>query len=120
MGRPFLHLQRQAPVSYPQYSNQPQYQGPYQQMPQQKTSGMAIAGMVLGIITLVGWWIPIGSVVIGALAVALSGVGMAQTSNPASGFTGRGLAITGLVCGIIGLVPSVIFMIGFFGAVSSS
>ena len=103
-------------MSYPQYSNQPQFQGPYQQVPPQKTSGMAVAGMVLGIITLIGWWIPIGSVVIGALAVALSGVGMAQTSNPASGYTGRGLAITGLVCGIVGLVPSVIFMIGFLAA----
>ncbi|TDP97893.1 DUF4190 domain-containing protein [Labedaea rhizosphaerae] len=104
-------------MSYPQYSNQPQFPGPYQPMPQQRTSGMAVAGMVLGIITVVGWWIPIGSVVLGALAVALSGVGMAQTGNPASGYSGRGLAITGLVCGIIGLVPSVFFTIAFLGTV---
>ena len=105
-------------MSYPQFPNEPQFQGPYQPMPQQRTSGMAIAGMVLGIITIVGWWIPVGSVLLGALAVALSGVGMAQTSNPASGYSGRGLAITGLVCGIVGLVPSVIFMIGFLAATS--
>ena len=112
----FLHSQGRPDVTYPQYPNQPQHPGSYPPPApmQQKTSGMAVAGMVLGIVTIVGFWIPIASVLLGALAVALSGVGMAQTNNPA--YSGRGLAITGLVCGIVGLVPSVIFMIAFFAA----
>ena len=107
-------------MTYPQ--NQPYQQqmpltgAPYAAAPM-RTSGMSVAGMVLGIITLVGFWIPIGSVILGVLAVALSGAGISQTGKP--GYSGRGMAITGLVCGIVGLVPSVIFMIGFLGAVSS-
>jgi hypothetical protein len=83
-----------------------------------RTSGMSVAGMVLGILTLVGFWVPIGSVILGVIAVALSGAGMAQTGKP--GYSGRGMAITGLVCGIIGLIPSVIFMIAFIGATANA
>jgi hypothetical protein len=86
-------------------------------MPMPRNSGLSVAGMVLGILTLVGFWVPIGSVLLGVLAVVLSGAGIAQTGKP--GVTGRGMAITGLVCGIIGLIPSVIFMVAFIGAAAS-
>ena len=96
-------------TNYP--GGQPGYPPVYgcQQMAPPQTSGLSVAGMVLGILTLLGFWIPIGAVVLGVLAVALSGAGMAQTSKP--GYAGRGMAITGLVCGIVGLGPSLIFMI---------
>jgi hypothetical protein len=106
-------------VTYPQ--SQPQYSAPYSQQGQvlpMRTSGMSVAGMVLGILTLVGFWIPIGSVILGVIAVALSGAGIAQTGKP--GYSGRGMAVTGLVCGIVGLIPSVIFMIAFIGAAAST
>ena len=107
-------------MTYPQ--NQPQYPATYppQGAPYaapMRNSGLSVAGMVLGILTLVGFWIPIGSVILGVLAVALSGAGIAQTGK--LGWSGRGMAITGLVCGIVGLIPSVIFMIAFIGAAAS-
>jgi hypothetical protein len=107
-------------VTYPQDQSYPQQMplagAPYAGAPT-RTSGMSVAGMVLGIITLVGFWIPIGSVILGVLAVALSGAGMAQTGKP--GYSGRGMAITGLVCGIVGLIPSVLFMVAFISAAAS-
>lgn len=106
-------------VTYPQ--SRPQYPAAYpQQAPYAmplRNSGLSVAGMVLGILTLVGFWVPIGAVVMGVLAVALSGAGIAQTAKP--GWSGRGMAVTGLVCGIVGLVPSVLFMIAFLSAAAS-
>lgn len=103
-------------MTYP--PSQPQYPAAYPLQAPMRTSGMSVAGMVLGILTLVGFWVPIGSVILGVIAVALSGAGMAQTGKP--GYSGRGMAITGLVCGIIGLIPSVIFMIAFIGATANA
>ena len=99
------------------YPQQAPFPGPMVAMPMLRTSGLGVAGMVLGILTLVGFWVPIGSVVLGVLALALSGAGISQTAKP--GYSGRGMAITGLVCAVVGLVPSVVFMIAFIGAAAS-
>lgn len=62
-----------------------------------RTSGISVAAMVCGICALV---IPFTWFVLGLLAVIFGGVGISQTSkNPNLG--GKGMAITGLVCGII-------------------
>jgi hypothetical protein len=69
-------------------------------------SGYATAGLVFGILGLVGFWIPFGDVVLSLAAVLLSGIGLSQTSG--GRMTGHGRAVAGLVCGIVGLVPAVI------------
>jgi hypothetical protein len=76
-----------------------------------RTSGLAIASLILGILSLVFCWAPyfIG-VIMGVLAIVFGGVAMGQTGrDPALG--GRGMAIAGLICGIIGVVIFVILVI---------
>lgn len=62
-----------------------------------KTNGLAIAGMVLGI---VGMFLSFWGIV-PLLAVILSGVALKQIAE--NGDKGKGMAIAGLVLGIIGL-----------------
>ena len=105
---------QQPQYQQPQYQ-QPQYQQPvyqqpmYQQpmMPQEpkKSAGLAIASMVLGICGLViSCCIPYVTFVMTLLAVILGGVSLAKQMG------GKGMAIAGLVCGIIGLIPAVIVL----------
>ena len=72
---------------------------------QQQSKGLAIASMVLGIVSLVLfciWWISIPAGVIGLI---LAGVSLATKKG------GKGMAIAGLVCSIIGIALYVICII---------
>lgn len=87
------------------FPNQGGYQQPPQQMPpQQPASGLSIAAMVLGIVSLVlcctGW----GGIICGILAVIFGGLSLKGKKG------GKGMAIAGLVCGIIALIPSIIII----------
>lgn len=78
------------------------------QMQPQK-SGLAIASMVLGIIGLVlSCCVPYVPILLGLLAVILGGVSLAKKQG------GKGMAIAGLICGIITLIPAIILIV--FGA----
>lgn len=77
------------------------YNGNMQPMPA-PTSGLAVASMVLGIISLVSSCFGVVGIICGLLAVILGGCALASKKG------GRGMAIAGLVCGIIALVPSII------------
>lgn len=109
-----------APLSKPEYQQpmyqqpvyqQPVYQQPvYQQpgMPQEpkKPVGLAVASMVLGIVALVlSCCVPYLPIVLALLAVVLGAVSLAKKMG------GTGMAVAGLVCGIIGLVPAVIVIV---------
>ena len=90
---------------------QPQYQQPmYQQpmMPQEppKSVGLAVASMVLGILALLlSCCVPYLPILLALLAVVLGAVSLAKKMG------GTGMAVAGLVCGIIGLIPAVIIII---------
>jgi hypothetical protein len=71
-----------------------QFGSPYGEMPIRKTSGAAIASLILGIFGC----IPFAT---SLLAIILGIVGIKKTSNPQ--YTGRGLAITGLILGLLGI-----------------
>ena len=92
------------PPPPPQYQAAPQqgYAGP----PVKAGNGLAVAGMVLGIIGIVFSFIPflgvIFGVILGLLALIFGGVGLARSKDPARG--GRGQAIAGIVLGILALV----------------
>lgn len=79
----------------------------YAQVPLQRTSGLAIASLVLGIIGL-----SLFAIIFGAIAMNQIG------KDPAIG--GRGLAIAGLVLGIIGFVFTLIMIIAVVAGVMSS
>ncbi len=78
----------------------------YVQQASAGTSGLAVASLVLGILWLGGF----GSL----LAVIFGAVGLKQTKDGVKG--GRGLAVAGLVLGIIGVVGA-IFM---YAAIASA
>lgn len=73
--------------------------------------GMAIATLVLGLVALVTFCVPILPLVLGLVAL---GVGFAAIRRIRQGReTGRGMAITGMVTGGIGLVAGSLLMILF-------
>lgn len=71
------------------------------------SSGLAIASMVCGIISLtVSCCIPYLPFALSLLAVVFGSVSLGKHMG------GKGMAIAGLVCGIIGLVSAVIILVG--------
>jgi hypothetical protein len=94
----------------PQYPQQPGYQQPgqggYGQQPygQPKTNGMAVTALVLGILGLFCW---IGS--IPAIIFGVMGRKQIRESNGAE--TGDGMAMAGLIMGIIGAAILVVYLI---------
>ena len=64
-----------------------------------QTSGMAVAGMVLGILSLVLFWASLLAPLLAILGIVFSVIGMSQSSKP--GWTGMGMAVAGLVCSLV-------------------
>ncbi len=89
---------------------QPPVQAP--QMPQQKQSnGLAVAGMVLGIIGLVGlciWWLGLPCAIVG-LILSILGKKKAEVTG-----TGAGMAKAGMICSIIAICLAVVGIILVF------
>lgn len=73
----------------------------------QLTNGLALAGMICGIISVTTFWVPFAYLVsgfaVGIVAVVLSHRGR---SAAARGEGGAGQALTGLICGYLGLALS--------------
>lgn len=84
-------------------------------MERQRTSGLAIASMVCGILSLVFFWVPLFGFLLGIIAIIFGAVAIRQIGREPN-LGGRGMAIAGLVCGIVGVVGWVIFIawIGIF------
>jgi len=78
------------PGQYPQQYGQPQFGGP-----PTKTSGAAIGSLVCGILGCIPF-------VTSLLAIILGFIGLGATSKP--GVQGKGLAITGLILGFVGIL----------------
>src|SRR4051794_41107016 len=80
------HLPQQwGPQPYPvqpyapqSYAPQPYPMAAY---PMLRTSGMAVAGMVVGIVALVTFWVPFLDLLLGFLAIGLSWAGMLQADR---------------------------------------
>jgi hypothetical protein len=107
----------QPPAGPPQ---QPQYyppQQPYYGATPPPSNGVGTAGGVIGIIGLVLAFIPFidfFAIVLGVLAIILGGIGV-QRANRMGG-VGKGMAVTGVVCGIIATALSLLFIILIYGA----
>ncbi|GAA3586258.1 hypothetical protein GCM10022222_83620 [Amycolatopsis ultiminotia] len=114
-GQPPVPYAGQGPYPTP-YGPPAPYGMPYG--PPARTSGMAIAGMVVGIVAVLGFWIPFFDIVAALTAIGLSWAGMVQSGKP--GWTGQGMAIAGLICGILAAIPAVIFLVLFFGSLAAA
>ena len=83
---------------------------PFQAQPyavERKTSGFAISGLILGIIS---FFLGFLYLIFPILAIIFSGIGIGQTGkNHAVG--GRGMAVAGLVCGIISLIGWILLFV---------
>jgi hypothetical protein len=88
------------------------YQAPpgyAQQYPQPRTgNGKAIAGLVLGILAIVLCWTSVLDVVFVALAVIFGLLGLGEAKR---GGGGRGMAISGLVCAVIGALLATVLTV---------
>ena len=88
-----------------------QYQQPYPQygaQTQSSTNGMAIAGMICGIVSLIGPCCCIAQPAT-ILGIIFSCIALSQIkSNPHQ--SGKGMAIAGLICAILSLVMLVAFI----------
>jgi hypothetical protein len=89
------------PPGYPQQ--------PYYAPPQPQGNGMAIAGMVLGILALVLFWIPFLNWLLALLGIVFAALGLARAGKVQG--TGKVMAITGLVCGVLGAAIGAVFWV---------
>jgi len=70
----------------------------------------AIVG-VTGLVGLVLFWVPILGLLLAGTGIVLSSVGMSQGRKTGASI---GLAIAGLVCGIVGVIPALFFVLPAF------
>jgi len=72
------------------------------------TSGLAIASLICGILGFFCMFLP------GIAAVICGHMALTQIANPASGVSGRGIAIVGLVLGYLSLAFLALMVLGMF------
>ena len=74
------------------------------------TSGKAVASMVLGICSIVGcMFYGVPALVCGPLAIIFAKQANGQVRRGEAGESSRGMALAGLICGIIGLCLALLF-----------
>ncbi|HTR49609.1 MAG TPA: DUF4190 domain-containing protein [Kofleriaceae bacterium] len=71
-------------------------------------NGLAVAGMVLGILAIVLFFLSLFDIVIALLAIIFSIIGLRKAGRVG---VGKGMAIAGLVTGILGLILSVLLVV---------
>jgi type II secretory pathway pseudopilin PulG len=75
---------------------------------QRQGNGLAIAGMVMGILAIVLFWTSFIDLIIAILAIVFSIVGLRKARTVG---VGRGAAMAGLITGIVGLVLATILIV---------
>jgi hypothetical protein len=95
---------------YPTYPGQPYYPPPaYSQYPPPRTgNGRAITALVLGIASVVFFWTSIIDVIPVVLAIVFGSIGVNDAKRGASG---RNMAVTGIVLGVIGALLAITFTV---------
>ncbi len=76
--------------------------------PEQPGNGLAVAGLVCGIIGLVLCWVPVLGWILALLGIIFGAIGNSKAKN---GAKGKGMALAGLILGVIGLVLGVALFI---------
>lgn len=104
---------------------QPDYQGGMPPAPPQQvfyaqapvfvqappSNGLGIAGFVTGLLGLLLCWVPWLGILLAGVGIVLSGAGISTGKKKGASI---GLAVAGLVCGIIALIPAIIVMVALF------
>jgi hypothetical protein len=97
----FAPVGRTVQQMYPVYPAYPSYTSGYYGPPmlRKQTSGLAVTGMVLGILSLLLFWASLLAPLLAILGIVFSLTGISQGSKP--GWTGTGMALAGLVCSLL-------------------
>jgi hypothetical protein len=77
--------------------------------PVSASNGLAVAALVVGIVSLVLFFIPGFAFLLGIVAIVLGALGIARANKMAG--KQRGVAIAGLVCGAVGIIVNVLFIV---------
>lgn len=96
------------------------YAGQQPPAPTRGSNGLATAGFVLGLLGLLGSWIPflnILGIILGVLGIILGGVGLAQSKKAGAG---KGLAIAGIVLGALAVIFAILVNALFVSAVDEA
>lgn len=83
-------------------------------------NGLGITGGVCGIVAVALCWIPFVdyiSIVLGALAIIFGAIGVRHANEHGGG--GKGMAVTGIVTGIVAVVITILFLAVVYAAVTS-
>ncbi|MCD2193990.1 DUF4190 domain-containing protein [Actinomycetospora endophytica] len=85
--------------------------------PPRPRNGMGIAALVLGILAILSCWTAAGGVLFGILAIVFGVIGAGRARRGVA--NNRGVAIAGIVTGVLGLIVGIIFVVigifvGFF------
>jgi hypothetical protein len=103
-----------APTGYPPpgHPQAPYPQAPYPQAPYPgrpvPPNGLGIAGFVTGLVGLLFSWVPVFGLILAGCGVVLSAVGMSQSTRTGAH---KGLAVAGLVLGIVASIPALFILI---------
>jgi hypothetical protein len=76
---------------------------------QEQGNGLAVAGMVLGIIGLVFCWVPVLGWILALLGLIFGAVGNGKANK--IGGKGKGMALAGLIMGVLGLIIGIALFI---------
>jgi hypothetical protein len=87
-----------------------------------RTNPMALTGMIMGILSILVGWICCSGPVFSILGITFSAIGISQINKNPGGETGKGMAITGLVLSILGILFFVVIfaLFGLIGALGDS
>lgn len=94
-----------------------QQDGPVPPTVPSRSNGLAIAGFVLGLLALLGSWIPfvnILAIVLGVVGLVLAIIGLSTSKRKGSG---KGLAIAGLVMSLLGILFAIVVNVAVVDAV---
>jgi hypothetical protein len=72
-------------------------------------NGMAVAGLVLGNISMVLLWVPLLNWVLSLLGIIFGAVGLNKAKR--IGGKGKGMAMSGLILGILGALAGTMFVV---------
>jgi hypothetical protein len=86
-----------------------------------RTNPMALTGMIMGILSIVVGWFCCGPV-FSILGIIFSAIGISQINKNPGNETGKGMAITGLILSILGMIFFIVIfaLFGLLGAFGDS
>jgi hypothetical protein len=103
----------QPPVAQPPQPYQQQFGPPFGYPAAPRTNGMAVASLVCGLAGVLLSWFTFG--IPSILAAVFGGVGLKQLRESETEASGKGMAIAGLVLGVLVLIPALLLIV-FVGA----